>query len=178
MSRLPIVSRVRPPQFLSKTALLLSAALLLCSVGSVCLAQEKNLLATPATLKAGQLQNMQISQATQAKATAGAIVGTWGNSRSDKETGEEETSIIEFSRDGSYSTRLRNNKFPDQEKMPLAGGRYTVTDADKAGFTLVLDRTSGDPEEDKATAKTTMAVVMVDEKTLRAPDGSLLARIK
>lgn len=171
MSRLPFVIHARQTQCLSK----LSAALLLCAVSSLCLAQEKAVLKAPALVQPGQLQNMQ---AIQAKTTANLIVGTWGSSRSDKETGEEETSIIEFSRDGSYSTRLRNNQFPDQEKMPLAGGRYAVTAADKAGFTLVLNRTSGDPEEDKATAKTTMAVVIVDEKTLRAPDGSLLTRIK
>ncbi len=171
MRSLPIVSRPQPPQVLSKRTSRLSAALMLCALSSLCLAQEKGALNVPAPVQQGL-------QATQAKAAANLIVGTWGSSRSDKETGEQETSIIEFNRDGSYTTRLRNSQFPEWEKMPLAGGRYAVVAAEKGDFTLVLDRTSGDIEEDKSTARTTMAVSIVDEKTLRAPDGALLNRLK
>ncbi|MEP6906452.1 MAG: hypothetical protein ABI858_00500 [Pseudoxanthomonas sp.] len=172
MSSLPLATTVYAPRVRKS---LLSVAMLLCATSSLCLAQETGRMAAPVSLQAAKLQNMQ---ATGTKAAAAMIVGTWGNSRSDKETGEEETSIIEFKPDGSYTTRIRNSQFPDMEKMPLAGGSYALTAADKGGFTVVLDRTRGDPEEDKATARSTMVVSIVDEKTLRAPDGALLSRIK
>lgn len=171
MTRSPIVSEARSPRFLSRHGSRLSAALLLCALSNACLAQEKGALNVPAPVQ-------QVVQATQAKAAANLIVGTWGNSRSDKETGETETTIIVFSPDGSYATRLRSNLFPDGEKRPMSGGRYAVTAADKAGFTLMLERTSGDPEEDKSTARSTLAVSIVDDNTLRAPDGALLTRLK
>jgi len=154
-----------------------TAALLLSAVSSLCLAQEKGSTPAPTSLQAGQVQDML---ATQSEAAESAIVGTWGFTRNseDKEVADIETTIIVFNPDGSYTTRLRNNMFPDLEKLPMAGGRYAVTAANKAGFQLALERTSGDPEEDKATARSTLAVAIVDENTLRAPDGAVLTRLK
>ncbi len=177
MSTSPLISHARPTPVMCPRKSLRSAALLLCAVSSLCLAQEKADIAPPASLQASQMQNVL---APEAKAAKSAIVGTWGFTRNseDKEVAEVETTIIVFNPDGSYTTRLRNNMFPDLEKLPMAGGRYAVTAADKAGFQLALERTSGDPEEDKATARSTLAVAIVDENTLRAPDGAVLNRIK
>ena len=169
------VSRLRLPTPASKS--LGSSVLILCSVAvaGACIAQEKVSPLTPVSQPKGQMQNIL---ATPSKATESAIIGTWGNSRSDKETGEIETTIIVFKPDGTYATRLRNNLFPDWEKLPMAGGRYAVTATDKAGFTLMLERTSGDQEEDKSTARSTLAVSVIDDNTLRAPDGAVLTRLK
>ena len=177
MSRLPRVSHVprAPATFPRKP--LLSAALLLCVVSGVCMAQEKNQISKPPVLRPGQAPNQLV---IPAKVATDVIVGTWGITRTgeDKEVAEVETTIIVFNADGSYTTRLRNSNFPEWEKFPMAGGRYAVTGADKAGFTLALERTSGDPEEDKATARSVIAVAIIDEKTLRAPDGAVLKRLK
>ncbi len=177
MSRLSLVSNAPPAPAISARKSLLSAALLLCVVSGVCIAQEKNQTSKPPVLRPRQAPNQLV---IQPKGTKDVIVGTWGITRTgeDKEVAEVETTIIVFNPDGSYTTRLRNSNFPEWEKFPMAGGRYAVTGADKAGFTLALDRTSGDPEEDKATARSVIAVAIIDEKNLRAPDGAVLTRLK
>lgn len=106
------------------------------------------------------------------------IVGTWGISREMKEAGEVETTMIEFRADGTYATRLRSSVFKEQETMPLATGRYAVADDDGKGFTLVLDRAPGDPDGGKEDAPSRMRVSVVDDKTLRAEDGSVVQRIR
>ena len=166
------VSRARLLKAMRKVV---SATFLLCAMSGICIAQDKTDPSTLPSQPKGQMQNIL---AAPSKAAESAILGTWGNSRSDKETGEIETTIIVFKPDGTYATRLRNNLFPDWEKLPMAGGRYAVTAANKAGFTLMLERTSGDPEEDKSTARSAMAVSVIDDNTLRAPDGAVLTRIK
>lgn len=177
MSRLSLVSNTPVAPTMSTRKPLLSAALLLCVVSGVCIAQEKNQISKPPVLRPGQAPNQLV---IQAKGEKELIVGTWGITRigEDKEVAEVETTIIVFNADGSYTTRLRNSNFPEWEKFPMAGGRYAVTGADKGGFTLALDRTSGDPEEDKASARSVIEVAIIDEKNLRAPDGAVLKRIK
>ena len=177
MSRFSLGSNVpRAPGMLRRKPLV-SAALFLCAVSSVCIAQEKGQISPLPLLRPGQVPNQLV---IQPKAEKNVIVGTWGITRKgeDKEVAEVETTIIVFNPDGSYTTRLRNSNFPEWEKFPMAGGRYAVTAADKAGFTLALERTSGDPEEDKATARSVIAVAIIDEKNLRAPDGAVLTRLK
>lgn len=175
MSTSSLVPRARSLRVPASRTSLRSVAWMLCAASGLCLAQEKGVVAPSTGLQAGPLQNIR---AMPSKEAGAAIVGTWGNSRTDKETRENETTIIVFKPDGTYATRLRNTMFPEWEKFPMAGGRYAVTAADKAGFTLVLDRTSGDQEEDKTTARTTMLVSIIDDNTLRAPDGAVLTRIK
>lgn len=174
MNTLPLVSHVATTPVMCLRKSIQSTVFFLCAVSSVCLAQEPVGISPPVSSRVGPIQMPVI----QPKAAESAIIGTWGNSKNDRETGATETTVIVFEPDGRYSTRLRNSLFPEWEKLPMAGGRYAVTDFNKAGFTLVLDRTSGDPEEDKATARSTLVISIVDENTLRAPDGAVLTRLK
>lgn len=173
MSLLPMLSRTRPEPLVFHHAASLQAALLLCAISASAFAQEIAAPTTPATLRP-TLNTM----ALPGKAAEKAIVGTWGHTRHDKEAEDTETTLIVFRPDGSYATAVRSSLFPDREKQPLASGRYAVTSTDKAGFTLALDRTPGDPDADKATARSTLTLTIVDDNTLRAPDGALLNRIK
>lgn len=104
------------------------------------------------------------------------LTGRWSSSDTDKETGVTETLVIEFKADGSYSTQLQENKF----KSPRfsGSGRYTVVDADKSGFTLVVRRQMDDPESDKSNASETQRITWVDKDTLRAADGSVIRRAR
>ncbi|PZO10154.1 MAG: hypothetical protein DCF27_03710 [Lysobacteraceae bacterium] len=107
------------------------------------------------------------------------LFGTWGIERQgDKETNETVTTLIEFRADGSYGTRVRSSVFKDQEKQPLASGRYAVVEGDGKVFTLVLERAPGDPEESKETAMTRLSFAMVDDNTLTASDGSTVRRTR
>lgn len=177
MSGMSFISHVMQTQNLRPCKSLLLAGLMVCGFPCLSLAQEKTRISTPELLQAVTTQNkLEIKP----KVDKDVIVGTWGVTRvtEDKAFKESETTIIVFNPDGTYTTRLRNSNFPDWEKLPMSGGRYAVSGADKAGFTLALERTSGDPEEDKSTARSVLAVSIVDEKTLRAPDGAVLIRTK
>ena len=106
------------------------------------------------------------------------LIGRWGYAGElDKETGEVETTVVEFLPDGRYVTTVRSNVFPDQAKRPLAQGRYSVGDVDKGGLMLVLARDAGDPE-DKSDTTTKVRLVRIDDNSLRADDGSVAKRIK
>lgn len=106
------------------------------------------------------------------------LIGRWGYAAPmDKETGEVETTVVEFLPDGRYLTSVRSNLFPGQAKQVLAKGRYRVGDVDKAGITLVLARDAGDPE-DKSETTTKVRLERIDDDTLRADDGSVATRIK
>ena len=178
MKLLHASSRTRPELPVFPRATTLQAGLLLCAMSTVAMstgafAQEIAAPTAPTTLRP-TLNTIAIPD----KAAERAIVGTWGHSRHDKENDDTETTLIVFKPDGSYATAVRSSTFPDREKQPLASGRYAVTAADKAGFTLALDRAPGDPDADKTTARSTLTLTIVDANTLRAPDGALLNRIK
>lgn len=167
-------ARARRHSFSTGAALTLALSAGLLSAGLLpgsALSQDKTV---PVLQRGAPLQAI----AAPNKALETLLVGTWGNSRKDAETGETETTLITFKADGTYATRLRSSLFPDREKQPLASGRYIAKGNGKDGFTLLLDRAEGDPEADKATTRSTLEVTVVDDNTLRAPDGALLTRTK
>ena len=149
-----------------------SAAVLLlaCVASPWALAQDLTVPATGKTLSGALLP--------KASEAGKRLVGTWGIRRDDKETGETETTLIDFRADGSYATRLRSSVFKEQEKMPLASGRYTVVEDEGKTFTLVLDRAPGDPDGGKEDAPSRMRISVVDDNTLRAEDGSVVQRTR
>ena len=177
MNKLPVVTNVPPIHAPLPRKSLLSAAFFLCVVSSFCIAQENRLIAPPSLLKPGQALNQPAKQTGSAN---DLIVGSWGFSRNseDKELAEIETSVVNFMRDGTYTTSLRSSVFPDQGKQPLASGRYKVAEAEKGGLLLMLERAPGDPDADKSTAQSKMSFTVVDPNTLRAEDGSVITRLK
>ncbi len=192
MKLLHAFSRTRPEPLVSPHGTTLRAALLLCAISTGAMstsafAQEivapiAPIMPTAPTAPRPTLNTIAIpdkaADKAADKATDKAIIGTWGHSRHDKENDDTETTLIVFKPDGSYATAVRSSMFPDREKQPLASGRYAVTAADKAGFTLALDRAPGDPDADKASTRSTLTLTIIDANTLRAPDGALLNRIK
>lgn len=184
MTLLHAFSRTRPEPVFSRQVTPLHTALLLFAMSTGAMsasafAQEIVAPIAPISPAAPTSPRLAVDTiAIPGKAAEKIIVGTWGHSRHDKENDETETTLIVFKPDGSYATAVRSSLFPDREKQPLASGRYAVTAADKAGFTLALDRAPGDPDADKASTRSTLALTIVDANTLRAPDGALLNRIK
>lgn len=110
--------------------------------------------------------------------TSRRLVGTWGISRSDKETTETETTLIELRADGTYATRLRSSLFKEMEQQPLTAGRWVVEGDDGKAFTLVFAANPGDPGAGKDEALVRSRVVFVDDNTLRAEDGSVVQRTR
>ena len=104
------------------------------------------------------------------------LAGEWSISTSDKETGDVETTTIEFRLNGSYSTRL-NSKLFNQTKN-TASGRYTVSDADKDTFTLKLDVLKADPDADKSSTVMMAKIRLIDANTLQSEDGQIVRRVK
>lgn len=156
---------------LRSSAPFVAAAMSLCFAATWVQAQDRG-KATP---------EVRLTAAAQGKGGENAkrLVGTWGIERpGDKENNETITTLLEFRADGSYATRVRSSVFKDQEKQPLASGRYSIAEDNGKSFTLVLERAPGDPEESKDTATTRMLVAVVDENTLRAEDGSTVRRTR
>ncbi len=137
-----------------------------------------------AALPAAAQERLQPARGLAAAPAAGKsetqrrLVGTWGISRSDKDTTETETTLIELRADGTYATRLRSSLFKEQEQLPLATGRWSVDDDDGKAFTLAVAPNPGDPDGGKDTAPIRTRVVFVDDNTLRAEDGSVVQRTR
>lgn len=104
------------------------------------------------------------------------LVGVWATSATDKESGDIETTLIQFNADGTYRTRLQSKLFGETKQM--ASGRYAITNADKDSFTLNIEVLKGDPELDKADAVMAAKMRMPDANTLQSEDGQVVRRMK
>lgn len=106
------------------------------------------------------------------------LLGRWGSTTTDKETGISETTMIEFRPDGRYVTAIRDSAFKPLKDQQSNQGRYTIGKSDKAGFELKIERDQKEPESEKSDASETMLVKFVDDDTLQAADGSTVKRMR
>lgn len=105
------------------------------------------------------------------------LIGAWSKStQADKETGDVETTLIQFNADGSYRTRLQSKLFGETKNM--ASGRFAVSDASKDSFTLNIEVLKGDPEMEKEDTAFAAKVRIVNVNTLQTEDGQMLRRVK
>jgi hypothetical protein len=104
------------------------------------------------------------------------LVGIWGKSRTDKESGDTEITLIKFNADGTYSTHLKSKLFGEIKKT--ASGRYVVTDAVKDTFTLKIEVLDGGPDLDESDRVIKIKVRMLNAKTLQSEDGQVVRRLK
>lgn len=104
------------------------------------------------------------------------LAGAWSISTPDKESGDVETTTIEFRPNGTYSTRLSSKLFGQTKNT--ASGRYGVSDADKDTFTLKLEVLKADPETDKSSTSMMAKIRQIDANTLQSEDGQIVRRVK
>jgi hypothetical protein len=104
------------------------------------------------------------------------LAGAWSTSAMDKESGDVETTVIEFKSSGAYTTRFISKLFG--EAKSTASGRYSILDATKDTFTLKMEVLKGDPEMDKANALIVSKIRQTDANTLQTEVGQILRRIK
>ncbi|MDP8568516.1 hypothetical protein [Methylophilus aquaticus] len=104
------------------------------------------------------------------------LTGAWSISTPDKESGDIETTTIEFNPNGTYSTRLSSKLFGQTKNT--ANGRYGVSDADKDTFTLKLEVLKADPEMDKSNTVMMAKIRQIDANTLQSEDGKIVRRVK
>lgn len=104
------------------------------------------------------------------------LVGVWGKSTTDKESGDTETTLIEFKADGTYRTRLQSKLFGEAKKS--ASGRYVITDAVKDTFTLKIEVLRGDPDSDKSNEVMECKIRVLNANTLQSEDGQVVRRLK
>lgn len=104
------------------------------------------------------------------------LAGAWSISTQDKESGDIETTTIEFSPNGTYSTRVSSKLFGQTKNT--ANGRYGVSDADKDTFTLKLEVLKADPEMDKSNTVMMAKIRQIDANTLQSEDGKIVRRVK
>lgn len=104
------------------------------------------------------------------------LAGAWSISSTDKESGDVETTTIEFRPNGTYSTRLSSKLFGQTQNT--ASGRYAVSDANKDMFTLKLEVLKADPETDKSSTSMMAKIRQIDANTLQAEDGHIVRRVK
>lgn len=133
------------------------------------------------------MNRIAITTALLVATTAGAYAGTeadvikqlagaWSINIPDKESGDVETTTIEFKPNGTYSTRLSSKLFG--QTKDTASGRYGVRDADKDTFTLRLEVLKADPEMDKGNAVMMAKIRQIDANTLQSEDGQIIRRVK
>jgi hypothetical protein len=122
------------------------------------------------------LATSTLAHAGNEAVTIKLLVGTWSTSTIDKETGDTETTVIEFKPNGTYSTRLSSKQFGEVKNS--ASGRFAVGDAEKDTFTLKIEALKGDPEMDKNNAVMTAKIRQIDVNTLQSEDGQIVRRVK
>lgn len=104
------------------------------------------------------------------------LVGVWGKSTTDKESGDTETTLINFNANGTHSTRLQSKLFGEAKKS--ASGRYFVSDAVKDTFTLKIEVLTGHPDLDKSDRVMETKIRMLNANTLQSEDGQVVRRLK
>ena len=119
-----------------------------------------------------------IAQAQKPEEVSKLLLGRWGSTTTDKETGISETTMIEFRPDGRYVTAIRDSAFKPLKDQQSNQGRYAIGKSDKAGFELKIERDQKEPESEKSDASETMLIRLVDNDTLQAADGSTVKRMR
>ena len=118
------------------------------------------------------------AQAQKPEEVGKLLLGRWGSTTTDKETGISETTMIEFRPDGRYVTAIRDSAFKPLKDQQSNQGRYAIGKSDKAGFELKIERDQKEPESEKSDSSETMLVKFVDDDTLQAADGSTARRMR